>query len=145
MAESEADALFLHIVEAHLAAGIPLGPAGDARLAKVLDAIAHYREKAAATSPPSQPGFAGIIRGGSLMRLFRDRPMEAVALDMLLNTALGGGAASSSGGDSAAAPLAWLCDEEETPVMMLRIVDAVWPPHSPDEVRARMNVCIMKV
>ena len=122
------------MIDAHLAASICADPAGDAKLARIHETLDGYRQKAKASSASLSGSDVGLLSH------FKDKPVEAGALDMLLCMALNrtSAAAVTVGpgheAEVAAAPLAWLCDEEETPKVALRIVDTVWPPDSTDQV-----------
>ena len=129
---SQCEILLGCMIDAHLAASIGADPAGDTKLAKIHETLAGYRQKAKASSAALSTASGSEV---GLLSYFKKKPVEAVALDMLLCMALNRtSTAVGPGHEVAVAPLAWLCDEEETPKVVLRIVDTVWPPDSPDQV-----------
>ena len=151
----EADALFFHLIYSHLAAGLPTGPMGDAQWAKATEIIAQFRGKLSLHANTGHGVSGDNDATQSHLKLIRVRPAEATALDMVLSMLLGrsantaavteasmshGTAGAHAHGDAARpsppSPLAWLCDENETQNLFFRIVDTVWPPHSPDVVGA---------
>ena len=127
----QCDVLFDCLISGHLASSIPSDLTGDTKLAKIHETLVHYRDKATAAASTSG-GPDAATTTASLLAFFREKPVEAVALDMLLHMVMGRSPPAADGG-AAPPPLAWLCDEE-TRRMALHIVDTVWPPDSQDQV-----------
>jgi mevalonate pyrophosphate decarboxylase len=151
-------------MESHLAVSIPLDPIGDKKWAAAVDIIRNYRDSGGSTStsktidgsrpstgspdrPSSSDGYASASaaadQGGFLRSLLR-RPAVASQLDAMLRAlGSGSGAAALSSPllmSAADLPLAWLCDNDATPRLLFKIVDAAWPPDAPDQLRGVIGV-----